>query len=86
MYGSILSWVAAITVMAGFAANSWNYRKTSFILWIVGDVFWIWWDLSINNPAHAALSGFIIFINILGWYKYNKEKEKDGTSKRGSES
>jgi len=78
MYSSILSWVATILVLGGFAANSFEKRKLSFILWIIGDILWIIFDIwFITNPAHAALSFVIIIMNITGMIKITKQHGKN---------
>jgi len=43
------------------------------IVWCVGDIGWILYDLYINNLSHAVLSGIIIVLNTYGLYKLSKK-------------
>lgn len=64
----IIGWSATFLVIFGFLVNALNYRKTAFLLWIIGDILWIYFDVQINNYSHCVLSTFIIFINVYGFY------------------
>ena len=40
----------------------------ALIVWILGDIGWIVYDILINNYSHMTLSSIIIVINIYGIY------------------
>jgi hypothetical protein len=71
-----LGWWSTFIVLLGFWANSKNERNAAFILWIVGDVGWIIYDVFINNWSHMTLSAVIIALNIFGIYNNNKHDNK----------
>ena len=66
-----LGWVATILVLVGFVLNSKKRFYPALIIWIIGDVLWIIYDVLINNYSHCALSTIIIIINTYGLFKNN---------------
>jgi hypothetical protein len=70
----LLGWVCTLLVIIGFYVNSQQRLKPAIILWVIGDVGWIVYDVLIHNFSHGVLSGLIIGINIYGLYNLNKEQ------------
>jgi hypothetical protein len=69
----IFGWICTITVLVGFILNSIQKLKYAIYVWIIGDIGWILYDLSIRNYSHLVLSIVIILINIYGLYKIKNE-------------
>ena len=46
------------------------------VLWIVGDIGWITYDIFIQNMSHMVLSLVIIIINLYGIYNNIKRKKR----------
>jgi hypothetical protein len=65
----VLGWICTILVLIGYFLNSHGKQKWAFLVWIVGDVGWIYYDYRIDNWSHAALSTAIIFLNLYGLWK-----------------
>lgn len=72
MENSIIGWAATFMVVAGFIFNSQKKFLWAIILWILGDLIWIVYDLTIKNYSHLALSLFIVFINIIAYKNHKK--------------
>jgi hypothetical protein len=68
-----LGWICTILVLIGFLLNSNEKLKYAMIVWCVGDLGWIVYDVYINNLSHATLSGIIILLNVYGLYKVTKK-------------
>jgi len=68
-----LGWICTALVLVGFLLNSNEKLKYAMIVWCVGDLGWIVYDLYINNLSHATLSGIIILLNVYGLYKVTKK-------------
>ena len=62
---SLLGWVSTALVLLGFGANAYGTRVLAIVIWIVGDIGWISYDLLIMNYSHMVLSIIIIFINLI---------------------
>tara|TARA_R110000751_G_scaffold146090_1_gene249613 strand:+ start:1713 stop:1943 length:231 start_codon:yes stop_codon:yes gene_type:complete len=71
----LLGWICTLLVIIGFYANAKQRLKLAIILWVIGDVGWVVYDVLINNFSHGVLSGLIIGINIYGLYNLNKGKD-----------
>ena len=71
----LLGWLCTLLVIIGFYANAKQRLKLAIILWVIGDVGWVVYDVLINNFSHGVLSGLIIGINIYGLYNLNKGKD-----------
>lgn len=65
----VLGWLATLMVLAGFYFNSIRKINIAFLVWILGDILWIYYDYLISNWSHAVLSIIIIGLNIYGIYK-----------------
>ena len=65
-------WLCTVLVLIGFVLNSLQKLKYAIYLWIIGDLGWIIYDLSINNYSHLVLSFIIILINLYGLFKLRK--------------
>ena len=64
-------------IVIGFILNSIGKLKYAIYVWIIGDIGWILYDLSIRNYSHFALSIIIIIINVYGLYKLKENEEKN---------
>ena len=73
----VIGWVSTLLVLLGFAVNAQSKRTLAFVLWIVGDVGWITYDIFINNYSHLTLSLFIIILNVVGILK---DRKKNGNT------
>lgn len=60
----IFGWCCTLLVLLGFYYNSIKKSIVAAILWIIGDIGWIIYDVIIVNYSHAALSFFIIILNL----------------------
>ena len=65
----ILGWISTALVLIGFVANAFGNPITAMILWIIGDIGWITYDIYIQNMSHMVLSTVIIIINFYGTYR-----------------
>jgi hypothetical protein len=66
---SLLGWVSTALVLLGFGANAYGARMLSIVIWIIGDIGWISYDLLIANHSHMFLSIIIIFINLIAFIR-----------------
>lgn len=73
-----LGWAATVTVLLGFIFNSKRYSLTACILWIVGDIGWVIYDILIQNFSHMTLSFVIILINLYAIRNINLNNEFKG--------
>ena len=67
----MLGWICTALILIGYFLNSSQRLKYAILVWCVGDIGWIIYDMSINNISHAVLSGIIILLNMYGLYKLN---------------
>lgn len=72
----ILGWFCTILVLIGFGFNANNKLLPALIIWIIGDIGWIIYDIYIDNYSHCALSTIIILINIYGIFNARKINSK----------
>jgi len=72
----LFGWICTIMIIIGFILNSIGNLKYAIYVWIIGDIGWILYDLSIRNYSHLALSIIIVIINMYGLYKINKNEDK----------
>ena len=72
----ILGWTSTLLVLAGYIFNAKGLDKSAMVLWIVGDVGWITYDIFIQNISHMVLSLVIIIINLYGIYNNMKRKKR----------
>lgn len=63
-----LGWLSTILVLGGYIFNAKEKLLLALIVWILGDIGWIVYDILINNYSHMTLSSIIIVINIYGIY------------------
>lgn len=68
----LVGWCSTLLVLAGYICNSISKYKLAMIVWIVGDLGWITYDVFIDNFSHLTLSLIIIIINIYGIYNVSK--------------
>ena len=72
----LFGWICTIMIVIGFILNSIGKLKYAIYVWIIGDIGWILYDLSIRNYSHLALSIVIIIINVYGLYKLKENEDK----------
>lgn len=72
----ILGWISTALVLVGYVLNAKNIRNGAMVVWIVGDIGWVTYDLFIDNISHMVLSFVIISINLYGIF-YQKKLEKN---------
>ena len=65
----VLGWLATALVLVGYWSNATDRRQLAFILWTIGDVLWITYDIFIFNWSHMMLSATIIGLNVYGMIK-----------------
>ena len=69
----VLGWVSTLLVLIGFYLNANQRLIPALIVWIIGDVGWIIYDIVINNYSHMTLSTIIILINSYGIFKQKRK-------------
>lgn len=72
----LFGWICTIMIVIGFILNSIGKLKYAIYVWIIGDIGWILYDISIRNYSHLALSIIIIVINVYGLYKLKENEDK----------
>lgn len=72
----LFGWICTIMIVIGFILNSIGKLKYAIYVWIIGDIGWILYDISIRNYSHLALSIIIIIINVYGLYKLKENEDK----------
>lgn len=75
-----LGWFCTLLVLIGYVLNSKQMFKPALMVWIVGDVGWIVYDLYIDNLSHMVLSATIILINIYGIVNTLRERRNGRNS------
>lgn len=65
----IIGWICTALVLVGYFLNANKKLIPALIVWLIGDIGWIWYDYCINNWSHATLCSIIILINIFGIWK-----------------
>ena len=73
----LFGWICTIMIVIGFILNSIGKLKYAIYVWIIGDIGWILYDISIRNYSHLALSIIIIIINVYGLYKLKENEDKN---------
>lgn len=68
----ILGWVSTLFVLAGYLLNARGLRRLAMVIWIIGDIGWIIYDIYIANISHTVLSIVIISINLYGLFYSRK--------------
>jgi len=79
----LLGWCCTALVLLGYILNSRQMLRPALVVWIVGDVGWIVYDMYIDNLSHLVLCITIIGINIYGIINA-LIKEKNGRSNLGT--
>lgn len=64
-----LGWLASAGIIIGFFLNANKKTLLAFIVWIIADLMWIYYDTLIDNWSHMTLSTLIIGLNIYGIIK-----------------
>ena len=73
---NILGWIGTAMILLGAYLNAKGRSALALAVWVIGDLIWIVYDLSINNFSHMTLSLIIIIINIYGIHRIWKTKQK----------
>lgn len=68
----VIGWISTLLVLAGYISNAHKKYLLAMIVWIIGDLGWITYDIFIDNFSHLTLSLIIIGINIYGIYNVSK--------------
>ena len=76
----ILGWVSTALILLGALVNAKGFYKYAMYTWIIGDIGWIIYDVSIHNISHMFLSLFIISINVFGIYRIWKQSSENNKS------
>ena len=84
----LLGWISTILVLVGYYLNANGYYKYAMMVWIVGDIGWISYDIIRGIFPHLALSSVIIILNLYGIYKIikNERRYSKSTIQRGFKS
>lgn len=72
----LVGWVCTLLVLVGYYLNSIQKYLPAMLIWSIGDIGWIVYDISISNFSHMALSGTIIILNGYGIYRILNKKKK----------
>lgn len=70
----IVGWLGTLAVILGYWLNANGKLFPALVIWIVGDLIWIAYDLYREIFPHLGLCAFIIVINSYGIFKIKKEK------------
>jgi len=68
-----LGWFSTFLILLAYVFNSRGSTKLAMWTWIIGDVFYIIYDLFILNFSHMVLSLVVILINVYGIIKNLKK-------------
>ena len=77
----ILGWICTALVLIGYYLNSRGILYPALIVWIIGDIGWIVYDVHIANLSHAVLSATIILLNLSGVWRILRKKLYDNRTK-----
>ena len=70
----ILGWICTVLVLIGYFLNANKKLIQALIIWLIGDIGWIIYDIHINNFSHLTLCTIIIGINIFGLIKNGRKQ------------
>ena len=73
----LVGWVCTLLVLVGYYLNSIQKHIPAILVWVIGDIGWIVYDLYINNISHLSLSALIIVLNSYGMYRLIKRKRNE---------
>jgi hypothetical protein len=73
-------WIGTALILLGTFINARGHFLYAFIIWIIGDITWIIYDLYINNFSHLSLSATIILINLYGIYNNRTRIKRNDTT------
>ena len=76
----VLGWISTALILLGALVNAKGFYKYAMGIWIVGDIGWIIYDVSIHNISHMFLSLVIISINVFGIYRIWKQSSENNRS------
>lgn len=71
----IVGWLGTLLILLGYILNAKSKYMLAMYTWIVGDLFWISYDLVRGIYPHLGLSLVVIIINLYGIYKILKNKK-----------
>ena len=70
----ITGWLGLILIMLGYYFNA-QKKLYCFYIWGIGNTMYFIYAVLTDSMPIAALSIFIIIMNIYGWIKWNKEMD-----------
>lgn len=73
----LIGWFATLLVLSGYLLNASRKHFAAVIVWIVGDVLWITYDVVREIYPHLGLSCVIVCINAYAIYNLLKPKKND---------
>ena len=71
-----IGWLSTFLVLIGYILNARGITSYAMIVWIIGDMGWITYDVFIDNFSHLVLSLVIITINVYGMIHIRSQKAK----------
>lgn len=77
LFIQILGWISTLFVLIGYYLNANGKPKQAMLIWLIGDIGWLFYDLYIFNWSHFALSIIIMGINIYGIYRILKNEKNN---------
>jgi len=60
-----LGWISTILILLGYTFNARLQHRIAMIVWIIGDIGWVTYDIIIHNWSHMVLSFLLIGLNLL---------------------
>jgi len=65
----ILGWFSTVMILLGALVNARGRSLYAMVIWILGDLCWLVYDVFIFNYSHLTLCLVIIIINVYGIYR-----------------
>lgn len=72
----LLGWLGTSLILLGYFLNAKARYYAAMMVWIIGDIVWISYDVVREIYPHLALSSIVIFINVYGIYNILKNKSR----------
>ena len=70
----ILGWLSTSLILLGAGVNAYGKSAMAMLIWVIGDIGWLIYDIFINNYSHFTLCIIIILINVYGMYRLWRKK------------
>lgn len=68
---TIFSWIVAVIALAGTVLNA-RQRKEGFVLWIISNSFFCWFNFCIGSYAQSCLMAVYTALAIYGLIQWQK--------------